>query len=291
MSELARDTFTDVAYRSLPHHTEEINTAIWSQTTNSNQLLISPNGKLFRSAWNPALSPIGEQGPMINGADGYLSYAPPTGDYKLQYLATWLGDYLPYGTPPFGNGSAQDGPLFPDQGMDTQWTQVGPPGDVRWINANGVNNNPNAGTNHRFYGLARVQAGNPNQCYSFGYETTSSRYVLCKDRTDISVDGPAFDGWNLTATAPAWTVGETRLFELVVNGTTLTFNVNGVPVITTTQTDYASGKAGLLMKGGSSPIKGFHLDDFKILSLSGGGGISDSTTTLQFYDKEAYKVG
>ena len=136
----------------------------------------------------------------------------------------------------------------------------------QYINTTGINNNPGAGNNNRVYLYSRIQ-GTQTICYTFGYETTGSRYVLCRDQTDIASDGPVYTNWNINTAAPAWADGESRLFELEVNGTTINAYVNGVLVLTAVHADYASGKTGFELKGGSSPVKGFHVDDFKVESL------------------------
>lgn len=276
MPDLARDTFTDVAYSVLSAHMEEVSGANWSGLPTSNRLLISPGGKAFRSAYNPPSGNIDQ----INGSDAFLSFAPPSGDYKAQLLVTWLGPYLAPCTG--GVGAPAD---FPDDGaapgrilgiksfcIPEPEVPAPPNGGAtlvngQWINLSGINNNPAAGSNHRVYLYARIQ-GAQTSCYTFGYETTGSRYVLCKDQTDIGVDGPTFVGWFATVAAPAWTPGESRLFEIRVNGTAIDAYVDGVNVLSAVHVDYATGKGGFEIKGGSSPVRGFHVDDFKIQSLA-----------------------
>jgi hypothetical protein len=178
----------------------------------------------------------------------------------------WLGAYG-------GSGTPTD---YPITGLDAMAPvvggyvpPVGPIGQERYINDSGINNNPSAGSNNRVYLYARVQnSPNQSQCYCFGYETSGSRYVFCKDQTDTSSDGPTFTGWNATASAPTWSDGEMRTFEIQVNGSLLKAYVDDVEIFSETRTDYASGKTGFELKGGSSPVRGFHIDNFRVESLT-----------------------
>jgi hypothetical protein len=259
MPDLARDTFTDSAYRVLTLHVEEVNGSSWSGFASSTEALISPVGRLFRSGYHPVDGPD-----QPDGADCFLGFTPPTADYIVECELHWLGAYGGTGTPL--DVSLDFGVLPPITEDDIP---TGPPGEERYINATGVNNNPSSGSNHRFYIYARIQSAPAHECYTFGYETTGSRYVLCKNQADRSTDGPTYEGWNLTTAAPAWSDGEMRLLALKVEGNVITGSVNGVDVLTTTQTDYSSaGTVGLEFKGGSSPVRGFHADNFKVLPIT-----------------------
>jgi hypothetical protein len=265
MPDLARDTFTDEAYRLLSLHAEEVNASSWSGYSNSNQALISPAGRVFRSAYNPITGPDRPE-----GSDCFLSYSPPSGDYKVSMEVYWLGPYGGTGSPidtPISTGGDPELPEpMPIFGFESP---VGPINEERYINDTGVNNNPSAGSNHRVYLYARIQnSPNQHQCFCFGYETTAERYVFCQNQTDIAADGPLFTGWNYTTPAPAWSVNEVRTFLIEVNGTSAKAFVNGIEIFTTTGFDYPTGKVGFELKGGSSPIKGFHVDNFKVESLS-----------------------
>ncbi len=270
MPDLARDTFTDEAYRLLSLHAEEVNASSWSGFSNSNQALISTAGRVFRSGYNPINGPDRPE-----GSDCFLSFAPPSGDYKVSMEVYWLGAYGGVG-PPVDEPLVNPNPLpetnpYTDEEflVAPEVIIVGPTNEDRYINDTGINNNPAAGSNHRVYLYARVQSSpNQHQCYCFGYEATGSRYVFCKDQTDISADGPIFVGWNATAAAPAWSDNEVRTFEIQVNGTSLKAYVDGVEIFSETRSDYSTGKCAFELKGGSSPVKGFHVDNFKVQELT-----------------------
>ena len=274
--DLARDTFTEPAYTVLSTTTEELNGASWAGFTNSNRLLISPVGRVFRSAYNP----LAASADRIEGSDSFLIWNPPSGNYKVSMIVTWLGPYEPqvYGV----TGIPADWPdsagfPIPPFPLNLNWQNI----NGQWINDYGINNNPSAGTNFRVYLYARINPANRSECYTVGYETTGNRYVICKDQTDISAEGPVFVGWNATASATAWSTNESRLFEFTVNGTSLSFDVNGVNIFSRTQSDYSTGQVGFEFKAGSSPVRGFHIDDFKVEDLSGpGSSVANKAMTI-----------
>lgn len=299
--EPASESFGDAAYTVVNSGVALASGLVWTKASNggSNDVLVSPTGTAFRSAYNPSTGSTNE----AVGSDCFLSVTPDSPDYTVKATLRWLGDYGGTGTPYDRPGPG------------------GPPGTIyvngRTINVSGINNNSAGGSNHRFYLYGRSQPGPNGYGYTFGYEAnpggtggsggpfdpenpegdndtpqgagsstpiTGARWVLCRDQTDIFSDGPTYTGPAVFAPASILD-GSPQAMELRMEGTSIQGWVNGAMVLSMTDATYTTaGRAGFEFKGGSSPIRGLHIDTVVGPSID----VEEPTPGLYAFPEGAY---
>lgn len=291
-----QDTFTDTKYTILEDHVGELN-ASWIRpfTANyPNQNLISPANRVFRSAYN-----IFYGSDCGNGSEHFIDgYTMPVADYIVSAKFIFLGPYSGSGAAtdqPAGGGPEPlvltplvesvplvrmsgdipiGGGVFGSGGVGIL-DDIGDIGGLgisyysnRTINETGRDNQSThpLGTSAEIFARCGLPISDPYayDWYSLAFFEGDSTYTNGSWKL-LRYDG-AFRHTIATYAQPTGVTENTSFdVELHVVGTTISGWINGTQVMTVVDANIShAGTVGLRFDGGSSPVRGWHLDDFRV---------------------------